>query len=557
MQENKQYKSGFAALIGRPNVGKSTLMNCLIGQKIAITSKKPQTTRNKIQTVYTSDEGQIVFVDTPGIHKAKNKLGDYMVNVAEHSLKEVDVVLWLVEPTDYIGAGEQHIVEQLSKVKVPVILVVNKIDTVKREQLLKLMDIKLMELVSLSQQIDINTQEGREKLSILVIDTAGSGYSISQYMAPAHKMRIITDKYNEAFMDNLMQSLKNMTPDQLKEWSPIMDKAIGMADIETKRVVHKELMPDAFNGMGVLKCLRKQKSPTKLKLVIDCFGIEAFDYKSVEIKTMYQALRYFNRISVFQLARLISVAVKKYDRPLYAADELMPSYVADSDRVKADNDEKEYQALAKQISGLDEKKARCIKELETKKKQLEEADKRADAASENYTKVSLEFSELELKKDEYINGGHTEAETKSYYARVNDVKRQLDRGLEDSELKKRKKDELSNQVIIAQDRLELQEKEGQELRAEYKTQTDIRKNNLKRLWNAYYYKFHFGDGLFLHVAMNYTRSQIVTIEAMLKEVHDSRDWKVYLKEDRLYVYTGDKKPLIIKCSEDILEDVIE
>ena len=113
MQENKQYKSGFAALIGRPNVGKSTLMNCLIGQKIAITSKKPQTTRNKIQTVYTSDEGQIVFVDTPGIHKAKNKLGDYMVNVAEHSLKEVDVVLWLVEPTDYIGAGEQHIVEHL------------------------------------------------------------------------------------------------------------------------------------------------------------------------------------------------------------------------------------------------------------------------------------------------------------------------------------------------------------------------------------------------------------------------------------------------------------
>lgn len=102
---------------------------------------------------------------------------------------------------------------------------------VKREQLLKLMDIKLMELVSLSQQIDINTQEGREKLSILVIDTAGSAYSISQYMAPAHKMRIITDKYNEAFMDNLMQSLKNMTPDQLKEWSPIMDKAIGMADI--------------------------------------------------------------------------------------------------------------------------------------------------------------------------------------------------------------------------------------------------------------------------------------------------------------------------------------
>ena len=143
---NKTYKSGFAALIGRPNVGKSTLMNCLIGQKIAITSKKPQTTRNRIQTVYTSDEGQIVFVDTPGIHKAKNKLGDYMVSVAEHSLREVDVILWLVEPTDYIGAGEQHIIEQLKKVKTPVILVINKIDTVKKEELFGYIDAYRKEL---------------------------------------------------------------------------------------------------------------------------------------------------------------------------------------------------------------------------------------------------------------------------------------------------------------------------------------------------------------------------------------------------------------------------
>ena len=137
---NDQYKSGFVTLIGRPNVGKSTLMNSLIGQKIAITSNKPQTTRNKIQTVYTSEEGQIVFVDTPGIHKAKNKLGDYMVNVAERTLKEVDVVLWLVEPTNFIGAGEKHIIEQLSKVNTPVILVINKIDTVKKEELLGFID---------------------------------------------------------------------------------------------------------------------------------------------------------------------------------------------------------------------------------------------------------------------------------------------------------------------------------------------------------------------------------------------------------------------------------
>ena len=130
------FKSGFVTLIGRPNVGKSTLMNYLIGQKIAITSNKPQTTRNRIQTVLTTDEGQIVFVDTPGIHKAKNKLGEYMVNVAKKTLNEVDVVLWLVEPTTFIGAGEQHIAKQLQRVKTPVILVINKVDSVKREEIL-------------------------------------------------------------------------------------------------------------------------------------------------------------------------------------------------------------------------------------------------------------------------------------------------------------------------------------------------------------------------------------------------------------------------------------
>ena len=134
MSNRNSCKSGFVTLIGRPNVGKSTLMNHLIGQKIAITSSKPQTTRNRIQTVYTCDQGQIVFLDTPGIHKAKNKLGEYMVNVAERTVNEVDVVLWLVEPSTFIGAGERHIAEQLAKTTTPVILVINKVDTVKKEE---------------------------------------------------------------------------------------------------------------------------------------------------------------------------------------------------------------------------------------------------------------------------------------------------------------------------------------------------------------------------------------------------------------------------------------
>ena len=161
---NEQFKSGFATLIGRPNVGKSTLMNTLIGQKIAITSNKPQTTRNRIQTVYTCEQGQIVFLDTPGIHKSKNKLGDYMVNVARKTLSEVDVVLWLVEPSTYIGAGEQHILEQLKKGNTPVILVINKIDTVKKEDLLAVIDtyrkeMDFAEIIPVSALKDKNTED--------------------------------------------------------------------------------------------------------------------------------------------------------------------------------------------------------------------------------------------------------------------------------------------------------------------------------------------------------------------------------------------------------------
>ena len=162
MKEN--YKSGFVTLIGRPNVGKSTLMNTLIGQKVAITSNKPQTTRNRIRTVLTTEEGQIVFVDTPGIHKAKNKLGEYMVTIAKNSLDDVDEALWLVEPSTFIGAGERHIIEQLKKINTPVVLVINKIDMVKKEEVLACIDVyrkeyDFAEIVPVSARSGENTKE--------------------------------------------------------------------------------------------------------------------------------------------------------------------------------------------------------------------------------------------------------------------------------------------------------------------------------------------------------------------------------------------------------------
>ena len=156
----RQFKSGFVTIIGRPNVGKSTLMNQLIGQKIAITSSKAQTTRNRIQTVYTSQEGQIVFVDTPGINKAKNKLGSYMLTAAQKSLEDVDIILWLVEPTTFIGKGEQYIIEKLSQTETPVFLLINKTDKATEEEILKAI-VAYKDVCSFAEIIPVSARTGK------------------------------------------------------------------------------------------------------------------------------------------------------------------------------------------------------------------------------------------------------------------------------------------------------------------------------------------------------------------------------------------------------------
>lgn len=163
---NKNFKSGFVTIVGRPNVGKSTLMNRIVGEKIAIMSNKPQTTRHRIQSIHTTEEGQIIFIDTPGIHKPKSKLGEFMVKTAESTLNGVDVVLFLIEPTEEAGPGDRYIIEQLKGVKSPVILVINKIDTLKREELLKVMD-TYKDLYDFAEIVPISAYTGENVDSLM------------------------------------------------------------------------------------------------------------------------------------------------------------------------------------------------------------------------------------------------------------------------------------------------------------------------------------------------------------------------------------------------------
>ncbi|MBO5484723.1 MAG: GTPase Era [Lachnospiraceae bacterium] len=219
----KKFKSGFVTLIGRPNVGKSTLMNQLIGQKIAITSNKPQTTRNRIQTVYTCKEGQIIFLDTPGIHKAKNKLGEYMVSVAERTLREVDLILWLVEPSTFIGAGERHIAEQLKKADTPVFLVINKIDTVTKAEILTFID-AYKDIVDFAEIIPVSALNGENTDELLATMfqylEEGPCYYDEDTITDQPERQIVAELIREKALRNLDDEIPHgiaVAIDQMKE----------------------------------------------------------------------------------------------------------------------------------------------------------------------------------------------------------------------------------------------------------------------------------------------------------------------------------------------------
>lgn len=162
----QKFKSGFVAIVGRPNVGKSTLLNQVMGQKIAIMSNKPQTTRNKIRAVHTSEKGQVIFIDTPGIHKPKSKLGNFMVTTAENALNEVDLVLFVIDATEKRGAGDDYIMERLKQVKTPVFLVINKIDQVHPEALLPIID-EYRQLHAFTQIVPISALEGNNTSALV------------------------------------------------------------------------------------------------------------------------------------------------------------------------------------------------------------------------------------------------------------------------------------------------------------------------------------------------------------------------------------------------------
>ncbi|NLL76405.1 MAG: GTPase Era [Clostridiales bacterium] len=271
---NNNFKSGFVTLIGRPNVGKSTLMNHLIGQKIAITSNKPQTTRNRIQTVYTSEEGQIIFVDTPGIHKAKNKLGNYMVKTAERTMSEVDVILWLVEPTTYIGAGERHIIEQLKKVRTPVILVINKTDTVKKPEILSFIDVYRKEM-DFAEIVPVSALKGDNTQTLITCIMKylpyGPAYYDEDTVTDQPERQIVAELIREKALRCLEDEIPHGIAVSIESLKYRKNKKESVADIEATIICERESHKGIVIGKqgAMLKKIGSQARP-EIEDMLEC-----------------------------------------------------------------------------------------------------------------------------------------------------------------------------------------------------------------------------------------------------------------------------------------------
>ena len=244
-------KTGFVALIGRPNVGKSTLMNALIGQKIAITSDKPQTTRNKIQTVYTDDRGQIVFEDTPGIHKARTKLGEYMTGVARRSISDVDVVLWIVEASTFIGNSDLQIKESLENCKKPIIIAINKIDSLKsKEELLLIIDkySKLMEFAEIVPLSALKSDNTAKLLEIIYRYLPVGPYYFDEDTLTDQPMRQIAA---ELIREKALRLLSDEIPHGIAvELLSMKERSETLVDIEANIVCERESHKAIIIGKG-------------------------------------------------------------------------------------------------------------------------------------------------------------------------------------------------------------------------------------------------------------------------------------------------------------------
>ena len=482
---------------------------------------------------------QIALIDNVNIPNAVKETGHRLINVLADVANAFTESIGIKNSIDY----------EIKKVSDLVRDDTLKYKAVDRTQLKKMLWDRLCLMTPAIPKDEDNQKSTFEIVSKSIIDEAASVYMINKYMSPAHKIEEISIRYNNAFLNNIMSQLRNLDALQKKEYAEQIGRRLGMASMDVKRQVQKTLMPEKFNGEGIIDALKKQRSTAKLEAVIKLLGFEAFKTPEAEIKTFYQALKSMTRISKMQAVRYVWKISRSGDRKFYAPVDLMPSYIPADEKAAADEAEKEYMLMCQQVDKAEKELDRCIKDEENKLSRLNDITEKYEAATSKYDEIQGEFQKLEDVKDDYIKNRKTEDESKRYYADVNETKRELDRNREDYEKKKKKLHDIEREYEESKRKTEEKRENAVNLENIVKEQTLSRAKALKLKWCAFFFKFTFEDEVFESAVRQFNREELRNIEETLKEAHDSATMLAVGDEGQIKAYTGGKRTAVISYEE--------
>ena len=461
---------------------------------------------------------QIALIDNVNIPNAVKETGHRLINVLADVANAFTESIGIKNSIDY----------EIKKVSDLVRDDTLKYKAVDRTQLKKMLWDRLCLMTPVIPKDEDNQKSTFEIVSQSIIDEAASVYMINKYMSPAHKIEEISIRYNNAFLSNIMSQLRNLDALQKKEYAEQIGRRLGMASMDVKRQVQKTLMPEKFNGDGIIDALKKQRSTAKLEAVIKLLGFEAFKTPEAEIKTFYQALKSMTRISKMQAVRYVWKISKSGDKKFYVPVDLI---------------------MCQQMDKAEKELDRCIRDEENKLSRLNDMTEKYETAMLKYDEIRSEFQKLEVVKDDYIKNRKTEEESRRYYADVNETKRELDRNQEDCEKKKKKLRDIEREYEESKRRTEEKRENTANFKNIVKEQTLRRAQALKLKWSAFFFKFTFEDAVFETAVRKFSREELRNIEEILKEAHDSDTMLAVGDAEQIKAYTGGRRIAVISYKE--------
>jgi hypothetical protein len=408
-----------------------------------------------------------------------------------------------------------------------------------REQLEYELKKLLIEKCNALTTVALGDDASNDLISNTIATEASKAYNIEKYKSFANKLERTSIEYNSAFLDALHGMLVKQNEQEVKKSDQLLQKRLNEVSLEVKRQLQQKLLPKEFSGRGIGRILRLEKSTKYLEYTISYLGMESFDYVQADITAVLTALRNLKRLDRMLLASFVWHARTAYGRKFPIGEDVLPSYIPENEKEASTEKEKEFRMLMKERLAAEEIFSKCNKALEKQETLIQSAKDRLELESREYDEVQMKFMGLQSRKDEFITGMHDDSSTKSYYNEVNETKRSLDH----SESNYNKSKDKLHELVAEKKSMESERNTAmlnlEVVKHKTKDEVDAISDRIKRLWQAYFYKFHFEPDIYDHIAVEFTNAEILSLEVFLKEMHDSDDFKAFSSksdETSLYAY---------------------